>query len=79
MYGIRFWKGNAAFNRQKDHDFAPNEWFRQTVVAECKFASFDKGGDAEKMRRCEHFHWAFEHGVPNDVIRCKDCGYWQYL
>lgn len=57
MYGIRFWKGNATFNRQ----------------------SFDKGGDAEKMRRCEHFHWAFERGVPNDVIRCKDCGYWQYL
>ena len=79
MHGIRFWKGNANFNRQKDHDFAPNEWFRQTIISECKFVSFDKGGDTEKMKKCEHFHWEFIRRIPNDVIRCKDCGYWQYL
>lgn len=76
MILIRFWKGPGRFNRSKPRAFEPSDVFRQMAVSKTK-GMRAQSEEERKIASCQHLSWEFVPG-PCDIIKCRDCGYWEY-
>lgn len=67
-------------NLRKGIPLTPTEETRLKIVEWSKLMTISgKPDETEKMHQCEHKKLKLFGGIPSHILKCCDCGYWQFF
>ncbi len=67
-------------NLREGIPLTPTEETRLKIIEWSKLKTISgKPAETEKMHQCEHKKLKLLGGLPSHILKCCDCGYWQFF